>query len=82
MDEQSEYNSITSTSKASRTLRHAGVRNLPERILMKQRSVLRTEILQIYSNLTNMFANGLIAEYNKKYEFFRDIAGVAMKVHL
>lgn len=23
----------------------------------------------------------LIAEYNKKYEFFREIAGVAMKVH-
>ena len=23
----------------------------------------------------------LIAEYNKKYEFFREITGVAMKVH-
>ncbi len=23
----------------------------------------------------------LIAEYNQKYEFFREIAGVAMKVH-
>lgn len=36
------------------------------RIYMKQRCVLRTEILQIYSNLTGIFEKELIAVIKRK----------------
>ena len=45
-----------------------------------QKSYQSSKILPIFKNLTLTLQMGLTAEYNKKNECFREIAGGAMKV--
>lgn len=43
--------------------------------------VLRTEITQIHSNHTSLAKMDIIAEHNKRWDFFKQINGIAMKVY-